>query len=268
MSDRVSANRPSTPTPAMSNLSATSAPADSPGLDQAAAEFASLLGADEQSRTETKTETASPESTKETKEGESPRTEHDRVERQPERGKDSHGEGGGGHAGGASGGDSQTDTGAEPVVEMVALGDLILQGMTQKADVSGVAPTAETAATFGPVQLDNIVQQVADRILVTPPGVGGQQEVRIMIKDSILPGTEVRITQHAGQMQISLVTDSARSHDLLTQHQAALQERLTEKLGKDTVVVNVKMDSQGQPDRDGRSRNQRDIEAELRENAE
>jgi type III secretion system needle length determinant len=266
MSDRVSANRPSTPTPAMSNLNATSAPADSPGLDQAAAEFASLLGADEQSRTETKTETGSPESTNESKEGESPRTEHDRVERQPERGKDSHGEGGGGGAGG--GGDSQTDTGAEPIVEMVALGDLILQGMTQKSDVSGVAPTAETAATFGPVQLDHIVQQVADRILVTPPGAGGQQEVRIMIKDSILPGTEVRITQHAGQMQISLVTDSARSHDLLTQHQAALQERLTEKLGKDTVVVNVKMDSQGQPDRDGRSRNQRDIEAELRENAE
>lgn len=266
MSDRVSANRPSTPTPAMSNSNPASAPANVPGLDQAAAEFASLLGADEQSRTETTTETAGPESTKETKEGESPRTEHDRVERQPERGKDSHGEGGGD---GAGGGDSQTDTGtgAEPVVEMVALGDLILQGMTQKAEVSGVAPTAETAATFGPMQLDNIVQQVADRILVTPPGAGGQ-EVRIMIKDSVLPGTEVRITQHAGQMQISLVTDSARSHELLSQHQATLQERLTEKLGKDAVVVNVKMDSQGQPDRDGRSRNQRDIEAELRENAE
>ncbi len=257
MSDRVSANRPSTPTPAMSNSNASSVPVNSPGLDQAAAEFASLLGADEQSRTESTTDRKGSESTSER---EAPRTEHDRVERQPERGKESHGEG-------RDGGDSQSDTGADPLVEMVALGDLILQGMTQKADVGGVAPTAETAATFGPGQLDNIVQQVADRILVSPPGAGGQ-EVRIMIKDSILPGAEVRITQHAGQLQISLVTDSARSHELLTQHQAALQERLTEKLGKDAVVVNVKMDSQGQPDRDGRSRNQRDIEAELRENAE
>ncbi len=153
---------------------------------------------------------------------------------------------------------------------LVALGTLWFgrgSSPAQPAAYTTLSTAAPEAAAFGPMQMENIVQQVADRILVSPPGAGGQ-EVRIMIKDSILPGTEVRITQTAGQLQISLVTNDARSHELLATHQATLQERLTEKLGKHEVAVKVEMDGGGQPDRDGRSRNQRDIESELRENAE
>jgi type III secretion system needle length determinant len=252
MNDRVSTNRPSTPTPATSGSRSSSAPTESPGLDQAAAEFASMLGSEDQARTEDRRDFGGTD----VREVESPRSENDRVERQSERRDDD------------SQGDSDGQEGnpeGEPAPDVFALGDLILQGMTQKTGAQGAA--AADAAAFGAMQMENIVQQVADRILVSPPGAGGQ-EVRITIKDSILPGTEVRITQNGGQLQISLVTNDARSHELLAQHQAALQERLTEKLGKHEVAVKVEMDSGGQPDRDGQSRNQRDIESELRENAE
>lgn len=251
MTDRISSNRqPSTPTPV---LSSSGRPLESPAMDQAAAEFAALLGGenrdvDRDDRLERR------EGSETTSESESRRPDHDRVEKKKDGGDSSQ-----------SGGEEGKDGGDEPAAEMFSLGDLILQGMSRKESAQP-APVAEAAMGASDLPLDTIVQQVADRILVSPPGPGGP-EVRIMLKDGVLPGAEIRISQNAGQLQIQLVTDSTRSHEIFSQHQAALQQRLSEKLSDHEVVVNVEFGSESQPDRDGRSRNQRDIQEEIKENA-
>lgn len=251
MTDRISSNRqPSTPTPV---LNSSSRPLEPPALDQAAAEFASLLGG-ENREADRDNGVESRDGSETTHESESRRSDHDRVEKKKDGGDNSQG-----------GGEGSSDGGDEPATEMFSLGDLILQGMSRKEGAQP-APAAEAALGGADLPLDNIVQQVADRILVSPPGAGGP-EVRIMLKDGVLPGAEIRISQHAGQLQIQLVTDSTRSHEIFAQHQAALQQRLSEKLGDYEVVVNVEFGSESQPDRDGRSRNQRDIPEEMKENA-
>ncbi len=115
---------------------------------------------------------------------------------------------------------------------------------------------------------DQVVQQICDKILVSDPGTGSR-EVRIILKESALPGTEIRLVQEAGKLQVQFVTDNADSQLKLQQHQATLQTMLNEKLGGQEVVVEVAMDAQGQDMGDGRSRQQRDAqeEYERQENA-
>lgn len=247
MTDRINSNRPaSAPTAAINNAPR---PLDLPGTDQAAAKFAAMLGSEGNGDSNDLSRTESQELSDLPHESDSSPTHHDRVEKKQDRDKGSNGNEG-----------ERGDAREEAEIEVFALGDVILQNMSRKD--GAMTATAEVGLSSTDVPLDTMVHQVVDRILVSPPGAGGQ-EVRILLKDSVLPGTEVRISQLAGQMQIQLVTDSTRSHDLLMQHQASLQQRLSEKLGEHDVVVHVEMGAESQPDRDGRSRNQRDIQEEL-----
>ena len=91
----------------------------------------------------------------------------------------------------------------------------------------------------------------------------------MFLKDSILPGTEVRIVQEGGKLLIQMTTDSAKSHDLLSAHQSSLQSQLNERLKDRDVVVDVQMGAGQEGDHhDGRSRQQRDIIDETEEDRE
>ena len=201
--------------------SSSTTPRETNATNQAAADFASLLGSEtSQPNTGDVAEQRPPEE----------RVEERRDDRQES---------------GDDGNDSQGEQGKKKeqsqTKEPAAPGDAILQSMGKgEATVKAAAPSA------GNQTLESIVQQVADQMLVADAGMG--REVRIMLKDAVLPGTEVRISQLGGKMQIQFVTDSSKSQELLAQNQAALQERLTEKLSKHDVVVSVEMESQGHGD--------------------
>ncbi|MEM1304139.1 MAG: type III secretion HpaP family protein [Planctomycetota bacterium] len=222
--------------------------------DQAAADFAALVGAEEQ---QSNANTKSSNEAANTEAFESDRSAaNQRVE---ERGRD----GGTGSDDGSQdagdgdrgSGDNQSgDAGEGQNEKTFSLGDTILRGMSRGADVAATAG----AQAGRDATLDGVVQQIADRILVSEPN-SGQREVRIILKDSVLPGTEVRLTQHAGKLQIQFVSESQKSLDLLNQNQTVLQQRLNEKLTKHDVTVQVEMDGQGQPDQDGRSRERQEI---------
>ena len=130
----------------------------------------------------------------------------------------------------------------QPPSAPTPIGDAILQNMQ---------PTAHWENTPVEIRLDFLAAEVAERILVSDPAASGPAEVRIAVKESILPGVEVRIIQDQGRMQVQLITSSDSSYQFLNQHHAALQEHLDQRLGDRGISVELQMSSDSQ----GRSRN-------------
>jgi len=139
-----------------------------------------------------------------------------------------------------------TDAPPMPNVIPASPGDTILQGMQSVREVAPVhdAPRLE------------VFREVADRILVSDVAFSGEQEVRVTIKESILPGTEVRIAHEDGRLVVRLVTQSDQSHRILTQQQDALQNYLRDRLENRDITVDLSMETDSGSQ--GRSRNRQD----------
>ena len=137
-----------------------------------------------------------------------------------------------------------TPLSAPPAVSAVT-GDAILQGL-QSGDA--VAPPADTGRL-------EVFREVADRILVSDAAFSGEQEIRVSIKESILPGTEVRVAQEDGRLVVRLVTESDQSFRTLTQQQDALQNYLRDRLDNRPISVELSMEN----DTQGRSRNRQEL---------
>jgi|RhiMethySRZTD1v2_1073278.scaffolds.fasta_scaffold385235_3 hypothetical protein len=151
-------------------------------------------------------------------------------------------------------------------------GNAMLQSMQPKSEVDETAPVEPPAPNSS---LSDMVQQVADRILVGDSGDTGQPEVRIMLKNEVLDGTEVRISENAGAYEITFVADNKDIENFLANRQEQISTSLGEKLDREIKVAVTDRDGtpnqsgdqrgrqqgQGQPD-DGRSRNQRSVQDE------
>jgi type III secretion system needle length determinant len=140
-------------------------------------------------------------------------------------------------------------------------GEAILQSFSGQQQTGAGLQIQAPAGGGGdtPQTLDRIAQQVASQILVSDAS-SGTQEVRITLNESILPGTEVRIAETAGRLEVQFLTSSSDSQNTLSQNQAALQDRLTERLGQRDVVVSVKSNTHEHGDQpDSRSRQQRSV---------
>ena len=123
--------------------------------------------------------------------------------------------------------------------------------------MTGHKGTQQVEATNDvPADMNAIVHQVAEDVMVSEID---SREVRISIKDSILPETEVRLVQDGGRMQVRFVTTSSDSLEKITQHQNSLQTALNERIPGRGFVVSVEMDSTTFSDhRDGQSRGKQD----------
>jgi type III secretion system needle length determinant len=108
-------------------------------------------------------------------------------------------------------------------------------------------------------KLADIAAQVAERVLVSDPAAGTDSEVRIIIKESILPQTEIRITRAAGELQIRIVTESQEVSNQLTPQQGALQSLLQERLPRETVRVEVDFGGAAEDESERGTRNPRHV---------
>lgn len=156
-----------------------------------------------------------------------------------------------------SSGQEQQFSGQEQAAELLApatLGDEILQGVTPKG-------LSQQAVVEGPAsnRLQQYVDQVAEQILVKTSSSSTDQQVRLVIKQSLLPQTEVLLSRDGAALVVQFVTRSEESSSLLVAHQRFIQEQLSENLSR-PVSVDVSTDQQ-----EGRSRGQRDLFAELAE---
>jgi len=143
---------------------------------------------------------------------------------------------------------------------------------------STVEETATVERPSAPdTSLSDMVQQVADRILVGDSGDTGQPEVRIMLKNEVLDGTEIRISENAGAYEVTFVADNKDIENFLANRQEQISTALGERLDREIRVAVTDRDGtpnqsgdqrgrdgqqgQGQPD-DGRSRNRRSVQDE------
>lgn len=99
-------------------------------------------------------------------------------------------------------------------------------------------------------KLAALASEVAERVLVSDPASGESSEVRIILKDSVLPQTEIRISRNAGEMLVQFVTQSAESAEWLAAQQIAVQELLQERLRREKVRVEIQRDARDSDEND------------------
>lgn len=116
------------------------------------------------------------------------------------------------------------------------------------AAAEGASPMAERVA-----QIENLMHTMADRVLVTDPLSGQNQEVRIKFQEGILPGTEARVWREDGRVMVEFVSTKAESVRWLEGSIAMLSQRLDERLHQTAPSV-VTVNSSGDAPSDGRSR--------------
>lgn len=138
------------------------------------------------------------------------------------------------------------------------LGSAILDSFfSQSSGVSAPAP-ATAADAANPLaervaQIENLMHTMVDRVLVTDPLSGQNQEVRIKFQEGILPGTEARVWREDGRVMVEFVSTRADSVRWLEGSIAMLSQRLDERLHQTAPSV-VTVNSSGDAPADGRSR--------------
>lgn len=138
------------------------------------------------------------------------------------------------------------------------------KGKKTDADVQGNVPQTQKEA--GPVTVDqkpamtphveinNIVNQVVDKLQVSLPQLNGGQEVRMTLKTPGMSGTEVRITKTGDDLNIAFKTDTPESMQFLMEHVGTLQDGLSSKLPNLNININVGNPPAQDQGNEGRSR--------------
>jgi type III secretion system needle length determinant len=157
-----------------------------------------------------------------------------------------------------SAGGPQAEAVVAAEVQPDTLGSAILDSFfSQSSSVSAPAPVAGAEAP-NPVadrvaKIENLMNTMLDRVLVTDPLSGQNQEVRIKFQDGILPGTEARLWREDGRLMVEFVSTKAESVRWLEGSIAMLSQRLDERLSH-TSPSQVTVNSSGDAPSDGRSR--------------
>ena len=105
-------------------------------------------------------------------------------------------------------------------------------------------------------EVEAALQKMADQIYVSGKEAVNGSEIRISIKDNILPATEVRIHRHGGELTIAMNTTSSDSHNFLAQHQASLQKQLEERFSSENVQLSLDMTGDMNDQNNNGSRNE------------
>jgi hypothetical protein len=97
------------------------------------------------------------------------------------------------------------------------------------------AAPARPAAAPAPAGegLGRLVEEVAERVLVSDTRFDARGEVRIKVKDSVFPGLEVRLRQVDGRVEVELVATQAGDLLVLRQEARRLLQGLRERLRRE-----------------------------------
>ncbi|MDL2290712.1 hypothetical protein LJC09_01225 [Desulfovibrio sp. OttesenSCG-928-F20] len=144
-------------------------------------------------------------------------------------------------------------------------------GSLSQQPAGPAASAAAQAAATAPVIDGDLTSKLVDRILVATTDGKQNAEVRLHLKDDILPGTEIRITRaNDGGVTVQFVTNDIRAEQMLGSRQLTdLQNVLTQNLQVEVRVSTARTDGsmtsdagagnqQGQQGRQGGQDQQRD----------
>jgi type III secretion system needle length determinant len=128
-------------------------------------------------------------------------------------------------------------------------GDSILAAMhdgrpdhTRQAGEPNLA--AASQAENAPRPGESLASQLAERILVSAPDAAGGREVRVILREDVLSGTEIRIQrQEGGALSVTFVTNDLRAEQMLGGGALSdLQNILAGKLQVEVQVRTVRPD--------------------------
>ncbi len=107
-------------------------------------------------------------------------------------------------------------------------------------------PVLAPAETVPPAGLADNLEQAADRLLVDDGNGGGRREVRITLKDDVLPGVTVAVYQEEGRMVAAFTCANETSREKLNRCAHALAEDMSRSLGQ-AALVRVSTDDPEDP---------------------
>lgn len=137
------------------------------------------------------------------------------------------------------------------------------QSLHATRDVQGANATTQIKGIekiTAPREVNEVINKLVDKIHVSAKDSINGAEVRITMKENILPGTEIRIQRMGGELTVTMNTTSTDTHNFLAVNESSLQKSLNERFG-DKVQVNINLSGGDQPG-DGRSREQYEGEQE------
>jgi type III secretion system needle length determinant len=131
------------------------------------------------------------------------------------------------------------------------------------SNTSSLSANNSTAINNTHTDLNALLEKLADKIHTTAISSKSNlssSEVRISLKNDILPNTEIQIQRTKSELIISFNTNAEQSKALLINNENSLQKILSEKFSGDKVQVNINL---SQEQNQGRSRNQYFSEEQL-----
>lgn len=131
-------------------------------------------------------------------------------------------------------------------------GNALLRGMQKQKSAAGPAEGAGKS-------VGDVAKTIADRILVGEKNAAGNKEVRIHLKDSVLGGSEIRVTELHGKLQITIVAGTVDAQNFMNAKQGDLKSELNSRLNREVEVTVTDRDGDAQHQSDQRSRNRRSV---------
>jgi type III secretion system needle length determinant len=120
---------------------------------------------------------------------------------------------------------SSHDRLSEPAAPQASVADRILNNLSSKPE----EPSAPTPSGGG-ADLAEVVREVADRMTIGNSGPAGQQEVRIVLKNQVLGGTEIRVSEFEGNLQVHFLAGNAQAESFLQARRQEIATALGERL--------------------------------------
>ena len=121
-------------------------------------------------------------------------------------------------------------------------GDALLGSMNAQSQTSaGKAEAVQPAAKTIDVELTD---KIAKSIMVSEPGSAGNREVRISLREDVLPGTEIRLQRGLdGTLEVRFVTENPVTERMLSSAQLQnLQQTIVQNLQIDVRTSIVRPD--------------------------
>jgi type III secretion system needle length determinant len=122
------------------------------------------------------------------------------------------------------------------------------------ATVKSPAQTAQTAPVDAP-RTEEMVERLVAQILVSDPsGDQTNREVRLMVRDSLLPDTEIRLARGAdGLLRVTLATDRSDAFQTLVAAQTELKAALDAREKQEVRLIVTDRSGAEDGERDRRS---------------
>ena len=156
-----------------------------------------------------------------------------------------------------------TTTAGQQGVPQGPIGDAILAALNtpvaQELTAENAARTASTQARV--VQIGELV---AERIFVTNPELSQKQEVLIVLKQEVLPGTQIKLSREGDVLNIAFQARGQETANFINQNVGQLRELLQGRLGE-PVNIAVKSEQEQREENEGRSRNRRSVMDEMQD---